>query len=121
MNELEKFIATIKRSPETTDFSAVISIIDQYYHYTPTRFINGSDNVIVVNNAGENEGSCKIFSFAVIHQLDEVQTLNCFGRYYREDVLNDTAGSDHANIRTFMKYGWKYIKFEGEALLKRQG
>lgn len=120
MNKLEIFIETIKQSPEKTDFSSVINIIDQYYHYTPTRFTNGSDDV-VVNNAGENEGSCKIFSFALMHQLDAVQTLNCFGRYYREDVLNNPTGSDHANIRAFMEYGWKHIKFDGDALQKKRG
>jgi len=70
----------------------------------------------VDNAAGENEGSCKIFSFAQLQQLDETQTLNCFGRYYREDVLKNPQGSDHANIRTFIKHGWQHITFDNTAL-----
>ena len=116
MNELETFVGQIKNTPENTEFNDVINIIDQYYLYTPTRFVNGTDNDNVVSDAGGNEGSCKIFSFARIHQLDEVQTLNCFGKYYREDVLNNPEGTDHANIRTFMKHGWDHIKFDNTAL-----
>ena len=116
MNELETFIEQIKNTPDITEFDDVIGIIDQYYLYTPTRFVNGTDNDNVVSDTGENEGSCKIFSFARIHQLDEARTLNCFGKYYREYVLNNPEGTDHANIRTFIKHGWDHIKFDNTAL-----
>ena len=116
MNDLEIFIKQIKTTPEKTEFKDVIEIIDKYYRYTPTRFINGTGNENIINTAGENEGSCKIFSFAKLHQLDEAQTLNCFGKYYREDVLKKPEGTDHANIRTFIKYGWQQIRFDNTAL-----
>lgn len=116
MNDLEIFIKQIKTTPEKTEFKDVIEIIDKYYRYTPTRFVNGTDSENIINNAGENEGSCKIFSFAQLHQLDEAQTLNCFGKYYREEVLKKPEGTDHANIRTFIKYGWQQICFENIAL-----
>jgi len=116
MNDLDIFIKQIKTMPEKTGFKEVIEIIDKYYNYTPTRFVNGTDNGNIINNAGENEGSCKIFSFARLHKLDRVQTLNCFGQYYREDVLMNPEGSDHANIRTFYKYGWQQIRFDNTAL-----
>lgn len=119
MNELETFIEQIKSRPETIGFNDVIAIVDKYYHYTPTRFVNGTDNDNVISDAGENEGSCKIFSFAQKHHLDQAQTLNCFGQYYRDDVLNSPAGSDHANIRTFMRYGWDHISFDKPALDER--
>ena len=116
MNELETLLEQIKNTPEKTEFNDVISIIDEHYRYIPTRFTNGTDNDIVINTAGENEGSCKIFSFARINNLNKEQTLNCFGHYYRDDVLNNPEGNDHANIRTFMKYGWKHVSFDGDAL-----
>ena len=116
MNDLEDFIKQIKSNPEKTEFADIITAIDKYYEYTPTRFINGNNSEKVVNAAGKNEGSCKIFSFAKIHQLDDTQTLNCFGKYYREDVLNNPDGTDHGNIRAFIKYGWPYIDFDGVAL-----
>lgn len=116
MNDLEKYIDQIETSPETIEFNDVIKIIDQFYNYAPTRFVNGNDSENIINDAGKNEGSCKIFSFALLHQLNKVQTLNCFGQYYREDVLEHPEGTDHANIRTFIKYGWQQIKFDKTAL-----
>ena len=116
MSKIEDFIKKIKKHPETIEFDEVIRIIEDGYNYTPTRFINGTKNEAVVNEAGTNEGSCKIFSFAKIHKLDAEQTLNCFGTYYRNDVLNHPENDDHANIRTFIKYGWEHIYFDGSAL-----
>ena len=57
--------------------------IEANYDFTPVRFTNGT----VVNEAGTNSGSCKLFSFAKLHQLSKEETLACFGDYYRVDVL----------------------------------
>lgn len=116
MNQLEKLIAQLNSKPEGTKFQDVIKLIDKHYCYTPTRFRNGPDGAGLINAAGENEGSCKIFSFAKINKLNIEQTLNCFGKYYRDDVLKHPEGSDHQNIRTFMKYGWEQLVFDGAAL-----
>lgn len=97
-------------------FQDVIEAIDENYHYTPTSFTNGIGDEQVLNEAGTNEGSCKIFAFARLHNLGKEQTLNCFGDYYRIDVLQSPQGESHANIRTFMRYGWAGIVFENEAL-----
>jgi len=97
-------------------FDETIAVITENYHYQPTEFSNGLDERVLVNKAGSNEGSCKIFAFAKIHGLDEQQTLNLFGDYYRLDVLNDPQGARHQNIRLFMNYGWAGIRFNGEAL-----
>jgi mRNA-degrading endonuclease YafQ of YafQ-DinJ toxin-antitoxin module len=116
MNDLEIFTQRIKTSPEKIEFDEVIEIINNFYKYTPVRFTNGAGNETVDNAVGENEGSCKIFSFSRLQQLNETQTLNCFGRYYREDVLKHPQGSDHANIRRFIQYGWQHIIFDNTAL-----
>ena len=116
MNKLDQFVTQIKTNPEKIAFQDVISIIDEHYHYTPTAFNNGVGNDCIINKAGENEGSCKIFSFAHEQQLEKNQTLHCFGQYFRNDVLNYPENTDHSNIRTFIKYGWKGITFEGTAL-----
>ena len=97
-------------------FDETIAVITENYHYQATEFSNGLNEDTLVNKAGTNEGSCKIFAFAKIHQLDQQQTLDLFGDYYRLDVLNDPEGSGHQNIRNFMKYGWEGICFKGEAL-----
>jgi len=107
-------IELVKRlniSDETLDFDVVMQVISKYYHYKETDFKNGE----LVNKAGTNEGSCKIFSFAKIHALSEQATLRCFGHYYN-DVLNNPTGKDHGNIRSFIKNGWKGISFTRDAL-----
>jgi len=120
MNTLDTLLQQIKTAPETVAFQDVMHVIDEHYNYSPTRFKNGNADDNITNNAGENEGSCKIFSFAKLQNLDEAQTLQCFGQYYRNDVLANPDKEDHANIRNFMKYGWPGISFESSALEKRQ-
>ncbi len=100
-------------------FDETIAVITENYQYHATEFSNGLNDHILINKAGTNEGSCKIFAFAKLHQLNQQQTLNLFGDYYRRDVLNDPQGTGHQNIRNFMKYGWEGISFKGEALTAR--
>jgi len=107
----------LKQNPEKVEFSQTIEAIDKNYSYTPARFINGSQtNDRVVNEAGSNEGSCKIFAFAKLNNLSVEQTLHCFGTYYREDVLMHPEADNHANIRRFIRDGWNGIHFEQSAL-----
>ncbi len=120
MSDINDFRKKLRSSPETIEFDEVIQLIDKLYVFTATEFSNGTGNETVINNAGENTGSCKIFSFAKLQQLSAQQTLYCFGRYYRNDVLKHADNNDHANIRTFIKHGWNHIKFSGKALHPRQ-
>ena len=110
--ELTAFLQRLNEAPASTAFSDTIATIDAHYDFTPTAFKNGG----LLNEAGQNNGSCKIFSFARMHNLSVQQTLHCFGDYYRKDVLGTPEGSDHQNIRNFMKTGWEGIRFKGEAL-----
>ncbi len=112
----EQLISLLKSTPEAISFEQVISTIDNHYDYTPARFHNGLDERRFTNDAGSNEGSCKIFSFAKLKGLNRAQTLACFGKYYQQDVLSNPDSTDHANIRTFMKSGWDGIEFETQAL-----
>lgn len=110
--ELNAFLQRLNDTPESIAFSDTMAVIDALYAFTPTAFKNGSS----FNEAGQNNGSCKLFSFAKLQGLSQQQTLACFGDYYRKDVLGNPEGTDHQNIRNFMKSGWDGIKFEGEAL-----
>lgn len=116
---IDKLIEKINAQPDFINFTEVIDTIEASYSYTPTRFTNGTDSNTTINEAGTNEGSCKIFAFAKLNKLDKKQTLACFGKYYREDVLGHPDNDDHANIRNFMLHGWQGIKFEGEALQRK--
>lgn len=109
---LNSLLEQLASAAETVEFSEVMEVIASHYHYQPTTFTNGQ----LVNQAGTNEGSCKIFAFAKLHQLSEQATLNCFGKYYREDVLANEQGDDHGNIRNFIKNGWAGISFAGQVL-----
>ena len=113
--QLTAFINKSKSS-ENISFDETLSIIAEHYIYHPCCFHNGLGDDKIMNDAGSNEGSCKIFAFAKIHELTEAQTLNLFGDFYQKDVLNDPHGKGHQNIRNFMKYGWDGIVFEGVAL-----
>ncbi len=109
---LESFLQKLKDNPENIEFYDTMDIIDSQYFFTPTSFKNGD----LVNEAGQNSGSCKVFSFARIHGLTTEQALACFGGYYRDDVLKHPDNDDHQNIRNFMKSGWARIEFDSEAL-----
>jgi len=109
---ITRLLSTLEKSPAAVSFSDVMQVISDHYHYTPCRFTNGD----TVNDAGTNEGSCKILAFAKLQGLDEQQTLHLFGDYYRIDVLQHPDGDDHQNIRNFMVDGWFGVAFEAEPL-----
>ncbi len=106
--DLDNFLKKLKSEPESIEFADTVSVIEQTYEYTPTKFTNGD----VTNDAGQNEGSCKILAFAYINNLTITETLNCFGNYYRDDVLGNPAGDDHQNIRQFILDSFEGIKFD---------
>ena len=111
-------LAAVKRG-EAVEFEVVMDLIGRFYHYEPQGFWNGIEDQCVHNPPGTNEGSLKIFSFAHLHQLSESETLELFGKFYREHVCRHPEGVDHQNIRTFMRFGWAGIRFEGPALSPR--
>ncbi|KAK2701774.1 uncharacterized protein LOC136043222 [Artemia franciscana] len=114
--QLETLLDTLKHAPNSVEFDNVMTVIAENFTYTPSRFSNGLGDNKVVNEAGTNEGSCKIFAFAKQQGLSEAHTLACFGHYYRDDVLAHPDNTDHANIRQFMQTGWAGIAFDQVAL-----
>ncbi|MGR5286466.1 HopJ type III effector protein [Vibrio maritimus] len=112
---MEQFLALLASQPNEVMFEQTMQVIDKHFDFAPVSFVNGDAE----NQAGQNNGSCKIFAFAQIKELDEQSTLACFGQYYREDVLKNPEGTDHANIRNFIKYGWEGVKFDGLALVAK--
>jgi len=113
--QLKLFLDNLLASPESIEFQDTIDVIDTAYTYVPTAFTNGA----LVNQAGENEGSCKLFAFAKLNNLDEEKTLACFGAYYREDVLQNPDSDNHQNIRNFMETGWAGITFDADVLTSK--
>ncbi|MFC0047745.1 HopJ type III effector protein [Rheinheimera tilapiae] len=109
---LETFFRQLSTEPDSISFQQTITLIDALYDFTPTAFQNGEQS----NAAGENNGSCKILAFALLHQLSEPQTLQLFGDFYRLEVLPDVKGTNHGNIRNFMRTGWDGIEFHGTPL-----
>lgn len=92
-------------------FKEVIAFIDTYYNHQPTAFKNGA----LRNEANQNQGSAKVFTFAQLNKLDNADTLCLFAEHY-QSVLKNPDSADHQNIRQFMIYGWPGIAFEGQAL-----
>lgn len=112
MSSLDNFLKKLKNNTNSISFQETITTIEENYDFTPTTFKNGNH----VNNAGENNGSCKIFAFAQLNELSEKETLSLFGDYYFKDVLENPLANDHQNIRNFMQHGWKGILFEENPL-----
>jgi len=106
--ELEIFLNRLDTEPGSIEFPDVIALINRLYTYIPTGFRNHE----LYNEAGQNSGSCKVFAFARLHELDVEQTLALFGAFYRSDVLRTPDGDSHPNIRQFMITGWDGIEFD---------
>ncbi len=109
---VDNFLKKLTDNPQEIIFSEVMDAIDSKYVFSACEFSNGD----LVNEKNQNNGSCKVFSFAKINNLSEQQTLFLFGQYYRDDVLKNPEGDDHQNIRNFMKPGWSGISFSADAL-----
>lgn len=103
---LSQLIEKLNQDP--VEFNDVMAVIDENYTFTPTRFVNGEQ----VNEENTNNGSCKVLAFGQLNQLSEQATLNAFGRFYSEEVLQDPEGDSHRNIRNFMKTGWRGVSFD---------
>jgi hypothetical protein len=111
---ISTFLQTLQDAPETIAFTDTMAVIEARYDFTETEFNNGD----LVNAAGENSGSCKLFAFAQLQGLSEEQTLACFGAYYRDDVLAHPEEINHQNIRNFMQSGWSGVVFSAPPLKK---
>ena len=116
---LVDLLVVLRNKPDSLEFADVMTVIAENFVYIPCRFTNGLGDDLIVNAAGENEGSCKIFALGQLLGLSEGQTLACFGKFYRDDVLLAPDASNHANIRTFMRHGWAGINFDRPALVPK--
>ncbi len=55
--ELETLLNTLSESPESVQFEDTMQVIEAHYDFSECEFRNGD----VVNEAGQNNGSCKNF------------------------------------------------------------
>lgn len=111
---ITQFKNKLNNQPNQVLFSETMQVIEENYNFKPTAFKNGN----VKNKAGENSGSCKVFAFALAQNLTQKETLICFGEHYR-NVLEDSEGTSHQNIRNFMQFGFEGLSFEKQALIKK--
>jgi len=93
-------------------FSQVIDFINDRYQHQPTAFKNGD----AYNEESQNQGSARVFAFAQLNNLSKEDTLYLFAEHYRA-VLDTPDGTDHQNIRQFIRHGWQGIAFKEQALL----
>ena len=108
---IREFKTKLKTTPTAISFKETMQVFEDHYNFNPTVFTNGD----TINNAGENNGSCKLFAFAMHQEFTKEETLLCFGEHY-QSVLEDKNGTSHQNIRNFMKTSFKGLSFENEAL-----
>lgn len=114
--KLDSFLDTVRNAPNSVEFTDTMAIVEALYEFTPTAFDNGD----LHNAAEQNQGSCKLLALAKVLELSQEQTLACFGKYYRDDVLQHPDGDDHQNIRNFIRSGWDGVRFTGEPLSPKQ-
>ncbi|TSJ39355.1 HopJ type III effector protein [Mucilaginibacter corticis] len=110
--KLPGLIASLRAG--SLSFADVIKFIETYYRHQPTAFKNGD----VYNEATQNQGSAKVFSFAKLNNLTKEDTLYLFAEHYQSVLANPDA-INHQNIRQFMAHGWQGVVFEGDALVLR--
>jgi len=113
--EIAAFLEKLSQTPDQIEFSDTMDAIESKYDFVPAEFSNGD----LLNEANENNGSCKIFAFGLMNSLSKQETLTCFGHYYREDVLEHPENEDHQNIRNFIKSGWDGIHFKSASLIEK--
>lgn len=97
-----------------SNFSEVISYIEEKYHCVATAFKNGE----VQNAADQNQGSAKVLYFAQLNKLSKEDTLKLFAEHY-QNVIENPQEDSHQNIRNFMKHGWEGVSFDGVVLEKK--
>lgn len=103
-----------KLNQNEANFADVIAYIEENYNYTASAFVNGNQE----NAIDQNQGSAKVFAFANLNNLSKEDTLKLFAEHY-EAVLATPEGTDHNNIRQFIKNGWERLKFKNEVLTKK--
>lgn len=87
--------------------AATVAAIGSIYDVPQQAFSVGDHH----NNVGENTGSLAILGFAKANHLAPAQVMAMFAEA-GEEVLADPGGTDHANIRAFMKHGLDGVTFE---------
>ena len=60
MNNLQTLLAAVYDQPDRLVFTEVLAAIDTEFDFTATAFSNGE----LRNSALENQGSCRVLSFA---------------------------------------------------------
>jgi len=111
----ELFNANLEMGGDDLKFAEFVELVNEQYETGLLEFKNGD----VVNKPGENEGSAQVLSYAALANFDKEMTLKLWGEYYRQ-VVASPDGTDHQNIRNFMKTGWEGVPFEnGIALTKK--
>mmetsp|Transcript_2712 Transcript_2712/g.2989 ORF Transcript_2712/g.2989 Transcript_2712/m.2989 type:complete len:218 (+) Transcript_2712:2-655(+) len=111
----ELFNANLEMGGDDITFEEVTELLDEHYESALCEFQNGG----LTNKPGENQGSANVLSYAALSNLDDESTLKLWGQYYR-DVKNTPSGTDHQNIRNFIKSGWNGVKFEFGISLTRK-
>lgn len=100
---------------ETNSFQQTMDFIEANFEFTPVAFTVGEQQ----NELGTNQGSAKIFSLGKALTLTEAEVLQCFGDFYRKDVLEHPDAQDHQNIRNFIKHGWAGVSIDASALTSK--
>ena len=93
-------------------FSDFLDLIESEYTFNNIAFENNG----LLNSNQENQASAKVFCFALMHSLNEKDTIRCFGEHYKLVLESPEDVTSHLNIRNFMKMGWEGVSIDKNAL-----
>ena len=88
-----ELVQKIKTQAENIQFSEIIETVDANYNFTPTAFKNGE----TMNEANQNNGSCKVFSFAKNQRnLLKPSQLKLISSYYKLFIIKPFASFNNS-------------------------
>ena len=104
-----------KMDPTSIRFAATMDALNASYDTRPVPFSVGATH----SEAGQNNGSALIISFAKHVGLTKDEALALFGEHYAS-VRAEPEGTSHSNIRSFMAGGFACVSFpEGLAIINK--
>jgi len=105
------------------NFDRFIALIDSIFETHPVEFHNGIINhgetattsasyTTLINEAGSNLWSLKVFAFAIMMGYTASQALSLFGEHYN-DVIEDPNSGRHLNIEQVYKHWLWGVQIQG--------
>ena len=106
---ISDFKMKLKTPPKLIEFADTMSVIETNYDFIPTTFKNGD----LINESGQNSGSCKLFAFAVDQAGNSSQFLQSPLINVSGAATVDLSFEHRFNTETCCDHGYVVYRFDG--------